>query len=240
MRYMMLIYTEESKDIPFGTPEWDQLMVEYRAFGEEARRRNAMIAGDPLQSVETATTIRQQDGRAVTLDGPFAETKEQLGGYYILECKDKAEALELAAMIPSAKHGSIEVRPMGGHEKRYVDPPKKTHYIALIYGEESKFLPPTDPRVMAGINQHQALTARAIEAGEFVTGDGLAMTSSAVTVRVRDGRTVLTDGPFAETKEQLGGFYIFNCEDLDRAMALVSQLPQPEHGCIEIRPLQEM
>ncbi|MGE0601331.1 MAG: YciI family protein [Dehalococcoidia bacterium] len=240
MRYMMLIYSDESEDIPYGTPEWDQLMAEYRAFGNEARRRNAVVAGDPLQSTETATTLRPQGGKLATFDGPFAETKEQLGGYYILECKDQAEALELAAMIPSAKHGSIEVRPMAGHELRYLEPPKKKHYITLIYGEEAKYLPETDSQLAEGFRQHQALTARAIEAGEFVAGDGLALTKDAVTVRVRDGKVLHTDGPFAETREQLGGFYIFNCDDLDRAIALTSQIPAYDHGCFEIRPLQEV
>ncbi len=215
-------------------------MVEYRAFGEEARRRNAVIAGDPLQSTETSTTLRPQGGKLVMLDGPFAETKEQLGGYYILECRDHSEALELAAMIPSAKHGSIEVRPMAGHEKRVLDPPKRKHYISLIYGQESLYLPRTETEVVEGIRQHQSLTERAIESGEFVTGDGLGMTKDAVTVRVRDGKAIHTDGPFAETKEQLGGFYIFNCDDLDRAIALTSQLPAAGHECFEIRPLQEV
>lgn len=241
MRYMMLIYSDETKDIPYGTPEWDQMMVEYRAFGEEARRRNAVIAGDPLQSTETATTLRPQGGKLATVDGPFAETKEQLGGYYILECRDQAEALELAAMIPTAKHGCIEVRPMGGHDTRHLEPPKRKRYISLIYGEESRFLPQSSSGVMEGISQHQALTARAIEGGEFIAGDGLALTKQAVTVRVRDGKVLLTDGPFAETKEQLGGFYIFNCDNLDRVMDLSSQIPLDEgNGCIEIRPLQDV
>jgi hypothetical protein len=190
--------------------------------------------------VETATTLRLQNGKLVTLDGPFAETKEQLGGYYILECRDQAEALELAAMIPSAKKGSIEVRPMGGHESRVLEPPKRKHYIALIYGEESKYLPPDDPRQLQSLNQHQSLNSRTTESGEFVAGDGLALTRDAVTVRVRNGKAIHTDGPFAETKEQLGGFYIFNCDDLDRALALASQIPAGDYGCVEVRPLQEV
>ena len=240
MRYMMLIYSEEKKDIPFGTPEWDQLMVEYRAFGEEVRRRNAMVAADPLQSVETATTLRQQDGNTVMLDGPFAETREQLGGFYILDCKDKAEALELAAMIPSAKHGSIEVRQLFGHEQRFFEPPRQKHYMVLIYGDESKFLKQDDPLLQSRLNEHKQLTDDTIQSGEYVGGDALALTNTAVTVRVRDGQTIHTDGPFAETKEQLGGFYLFNTRDLDRAIELAKRIPMGPIGCLEVRPIQEV
>lgn len=239
MRYMCLIYSDEKQDIPYGTPEWDQLMVEYRAFGAEATRRNAIITGDPLQNTETATTLRQQGGKSVILDGPFAETREQLGGFYILDCKDQGEVLELAAMIPSAKRGSIEVRPMAGHERRFLEPEQRTRYMLLIYGQEANFLPVEDPRVMDGIGQHQRLTSEMIENGEFIAGDGLALTTDAVTVRVRDGKALHTDGPFAETREQLGGFYMINVSDLDRALELARRLPI-ENGCIEIRPVLEV
>ncbi len=237
---MMLIYTDETQDIPYGTPEWDQLMVEYRVFGEEVRRRDAMVAGDPLESVETATTLRQQDGKTVMFDGPFAETKEQLGGFYVLDCNDKAEAVELAAMIPSAKHGSIEVREMFGHEKRFFDPPRQKRYMVLIYGEESKFLQQDDPLLHARLGEHKQLTDDTIESGEYVGGDALALTKDAVTVRVRNGQTLLSDGPFAETREQLGGFYLFNTSDLDRAIELAKRIPVGPFGCLEIRPVQEV
>ncbi len=239
MRYIMLIASDEKTDIPYGTPEWDQHMIDYRAFSDEARRRNALIAGDPLQSVETATTLRMRGGGLSTFDGPYAETKEQLGGFYILECRDEAEALELAAMIPTAKHGAIEVRQMFGHETRYLETSAGSKYMVLIYGDEAGYLPPGDPQVMAGVSEHQAVTARAIESGEFVTGDGLMPPSRAKTVRVRSGAAQVTDGPFAETREQVSGFYIFACANLDRALALASQLPIGA-GCLEIRPLLEV
>ena len=239
MRHMLLIYTDESKDIPYGTPEWDQLMVEYRAFGEEARRRCTFVSGDPLQSVETATTLRLKDGKRVTLDGPFAETKEQLGGYYILECS-KEDAVALAAMVPSAKHGSIEVRAMVGHETRVIDPPKQTRYMLMLYGDQSKYLPEEHPAVVEGIKGHQRLTNWLIERGEFVAGDALERAERAVTVRVRDDRILLADGPFAETKEQIGGFYILNVRDLDYMLELASKFPLSTDSALEIRPLQDV
>lgn len=235
MRYLLLIASDEKTDIPYGTAEWDEQMVEYRAFSEECRRRGAMVAGDPLQSVETATTLRVKGGDWVTLDGPYAETREQLGGYYLLDCRDETEALELAAMIPTARRGSIEVRRCAGHDSRHLDR-QGQQYMVLIYGAEEDYLPQGDPRLTTAMSAHQALTNQTLESGEYVGGDGLYPPSLAKTVRVRDGNALVTDGPFAETREQLGGFYIFACDDLDRALSLAREIPVLS-GCLEVRPI---
>jgi hypothetical protein len=239
MRHMLLIYTDESQDIAPGDPGWDQLMAEYRAFSAEAARRCTFVTGAPLQPTETATTLRLKDGKRLTLDGPFAETREQLGGYYILECS-REDALALAAMVPSARRGAIEVRRMAGHDIRVVDPPRQTRYMLLICGDQSNFLPDDHPAVVEGIKGHQRFTNRLIERGEFVAGDALARAETATTVRVRDGRVLHTDGPFAETREQIGGFYVLNVRDLDDMLELASKFPLSEDGCYEIRPLQEV
>ena len=112
MKYMCLIYSHEAKQPQPGTPEMGELMQGYMAFTQDIREKNVMVAGDPLQPVGTATTVRLRGGKVETTDGPFAETKEQLGGYYILDCRDLDEALAYAAKIPSAAFGSIEVRPI--------------------------------------------------------------------------------------------------------------------------------
>ena len=116
MRYMVLIYSAESADPAGGTPEEAEMMAGYRAFGEEAGRRGAIETGERLRPVADAKTIRVRDGKTFTSDGPFAETREQLGGFYILNSGTEAEAIDLAAMIPGAKHGSIEVRPIWAME----------------------------------------------------------------------------------------------------------------------------
>lgn len=238
MRYLLLIASDEATGIPYGTPEWDEQMVAYRAFSAECQARGVMVAGDPLESVETATTLRLSNGNLVTLDGPYAETREQLGGYYLLDCDSEGEALELAAKIPTAARGSIEVRQCAGHDSRHISHDGQ-QYMVLIYGAEADNPPPGDPRLAAMMGEHQALTARTLETGEYVGGDGLHAPSLAKTVRVRDGAVVVTDGPFAETREQLGGYYIFACDDLDRALTLARQIPIAS-GCLEVRPLLAM
>jgi hypothetical protein len=109
---MLLIYTDESTDLNPGDEGFEEMMAGYSAFTEEVRSNGAFEAGDPLQPVATATTVRVRDGKTSHIDGPFAETKEQLGGYYILNCEDLDQALAYAAKIPSASRGSIEVRPI--------------------------------------------------------------------------------------------------------------------------------
>ena len=112
MQYMLLIYASESAEPVPGTPEFEKMMGGYFAFTNTAKEKGAMVAGDALEKVSTATTVRVRDGNTETTDGPFAETREILGGYYLLDCKDLDEAIGYAAQIPSAKYGSIEIRPV--------------------------------------------------------------------------------------------------------------------------------
>ena len=112
MRYLMLIYsTEQNEPQPAGT-EFREMMEGYRVFTQDVQQRGLMEGGEALQPISTATTVRVRGGERLVTDGPFAETKEQLGGFYLLKCKDLDEAIDLAARIPGALHGSIEIRPI--------------------------------------------------------------------------------------------------------------------------------
>ncbi len=112
MRYLCLIYDEEQKLAAMSKSESDAFMGEYFAFTEAIRQSGHYIGGEALQPVQTATTVRIRSGKMSTTDGPFAETKEQLGGYYLINARDLNDALQIAAKIPSARLGSVEVRPV--------------------------------------------------------------------------------------------------------------------------------
>jgi hypothetical protein len=116
MKYILLIYSDEKQAYQPGTPEFGEMVGAYNAFGEAARAAGVFVYGEALHDTPAATTVRVRDGERLVTDGPFAETKEQLGGYYVLECKDLDEAIAWAARIPTASHahqnGSIEVRPL--------------------------------------------------------------------------------------------------------------------------------
>ena len=112
MKYRCLIYDEEKKLAEMTQSDSAAFMGEYFAFSEEIRKAGQYVDGNALQPVHTATTVRVRNGKVSTNDGPFAETKEQLGGYYLVEARDLNEAIQIAARIPSARIGSVEVRPI--------------------------------------------------------------------------------------------------------------------------------
>lgn len=114
MRYLALIYdTPSTSEGPEpGTPEFDAMMEPWNKLNQAYVDAGVMAGGEALLPPETATTVRVRGGKTETMDGPYAETKEQLGGYYILDCKDLDAAIHYAAMIPVAETGSVEVRPI--------------------------------------------------------------------------------------------------------------------------------
>ena len=111
-QYALLIYTEERPQEEVSQEQWNEVMDAYNAFTKEIAERGIMRGGEALEDTNTATTVRVRDGKTLTTDGPFAETKEVLGGFYLVDCKDLDEAIEVAAKIPGAQLGSVEVRPV--------------------------------------------------------------------------------------------------------------------------------
>jgi len=117
MQYLLLIYDKESDWGKLSAAERDAIMKEYREFSKSMNESGHYRAGSQLHPVSKATTVRVRDGKKLITDGPFADTKEQLGGYYLIEAKDLDEAVGLAARVPSARFGSIEVRPLVGRDR---------------------------------------------------------------------------------------------------------------------------
>jgi hypothetical protein len=115
MRYLCLIYSDETQWEKMSKAEMDAVLGEYFAFTKDIKKSGHYIGGDELQPTQTATTVRVRNGKISTTDGPFAETKEQLGGYYLINAKDLNDAIQVAARIPSVRVGSIEVRPIVEH-----------------------------------------------------------------------------------------------------------------------------
>jgi hypothetical protein len=112
MRYALLICTDEKAVAALSPDDGQAALNEYLAFADEMGKRGVLQAGERLRPTTDATTVRVRDGEVLTADGPFAETKEQMGGFYLVDCKDLDEAIEVAAKIPGARIGTIEVRPI--------------------------------------------------------------------------------------------------------------------------------
>ena len=112
MRYLCLIYDDEKKWGAIPQSEQEAILGEYFAFGDSIKKSGHYLGGEALQPVQTATTVRVRNGKTATTDGPFAETKEQLGGFYMIEARDLNDAIQVASRIPGARTGSVEVRPI--------------------------------------------------------------------------------------------------------------------------------
>jgi hypothetical protein len=130
MKYLLTIYNDESGWSEVTPEQSGQIMAAYEAFGRAATEAGVMLGGEGLQPTSTATTVRVRDGETVTSDGPFAETREQLGGYYLLDCRDLDEAIGWAARIPGAQQGSIEVRPVMDYDAAGLDRDVQAHEAA--------------------------------------------------------------------------------------------------------------
>jgi hypothetical protein len=111
-QYMLLIYDEEAQRAGASEADMAGVMQEYSAYTDSLTQHGAMKDGAALDPISTARTVRVRDGQALVVDGPFAETKEQLGGFYLVECETIDQAIEAAKMCPGAKYGSVEVRPV--------------------------------------------------------------------------------------------------------------------------------
>src|ERR1700726_456167 len=116
MQYLLLIYQNEADYAKLDAAASQKMLAEYGAFTQGIIQSGNFKAGDALQPISTATTVRVREGKTLTTDGPFAETREQLGGYYMIEAKNLDEAIAIASRVPSAKSGSIEVRPVMVYE----------------------------------------------------------------------------------------------------------------------------
>ncbi len=115
MKYLFLIYAAEASSPKPGSAEFDKMMQGYQELAQEMDAKGVMKGGNALDSIATATTVQVRNGKALTTDGPFAETKEQLGGFFLVECQDLDEAIAYAGRIPTAQFGSIEIRPVMDH-----------------------------------------------------------------------------------------------------------------------------
>jgi hypothetical protein len=223
---------EESAAMPIATQEWVAEMD-----GRGVRREGAA-----LRPVREAAVVRSRDGELLISDGPFAETKEQIAGYDVVECSSLDEAIEVAAKHPVAPFGAIEVRPFdSGGWWRSADrrgPGDDPEYLMLHCLDETAELSSADDCDVPGspaARAQQAWDADTYARGVKLAGGRLQPASAARTVRVRDGDVLVTDGPFAETKEQVAGLNILTCPSLAQAIQIASQHPTVRIGTFELR-----
>ena len=245
MRYLLTLYADESLNEASTPEELKSMMDEYTALSREWLGKGVMLSGEGLDPSSTATTVRVRGGERLITDGPFAESKEQLGGYYVVDCGSLDEAIELAARIPVTRRGSVEVRPVMNYEAMGAEAPtwrSESHakkYVLTLWGDESAWETWSPEQLQENMSLWADYDREATAAGVLLGGEGLEPSKTAKTVRVRDDERIVSDGPFAETKEQLGGFYLLDCKDLDQAIEWAAKVPMPDDEPVEIRPVMD-
>lgn len=245
MKYMMLIHGAENC---WTDEERTACMVESLAICDELATQDKFIHASPLQSVATAATVRVRDGRPLVTEGPFAETTEQLGGYYLLDLADLDEAIAVAGRLPPASKGTVEIRPVfdldGLPPARPVptgtDASAGTPFMFLCYDDEAAWKAAGPDALRAAMAEAVGLTRELDAAGQYLRASPLHPAATATCVRVREGKRVITDGPFAETHEVLGGFYLILAKSREAALKFAARHPGAPVGAVEVRPLFDM
>jgi hypothetical protein len=254
---MLIHAVDESRleDLP------PQVETELEAWVEEMVGRGIELDGARLHPASDATTVRAPGGEVQVTDGPFAETKEQIAGYDVIDCDDLDTAIAVASAHPTLHVGAIEVRAfeegMPSPEVPETVADGKRRYLMLVCADMRRAMAeesapsdveavspdlwdPPDPEPVPADDDPMGIDAWCDSvADRRIYGWPLAFPSSAVTVRRVDGRVVTTDGPFAETKEQVAGYDLLECRDLDEALAAAGTHPVAAGGVLEIRPLRD-
>ncbi|WP_084965314.1 YciI family protein [Thermoactinospora rubra] len=234
MKYLLLCVGDEAPWAQAGPQERKAIYEQWGAYTAMLRARGAERGGNELAHSSTATTIRKSGGQVLITDGPYAETVEQISGYVLIEARDLQEALELAKAQP----GDVEIRPVmdTGPDIPPGDNPGGVRYALLIYGDESAWEQAGPEDAERAMKAHGDYTALLRERNAYLGGEALQPSATALTVRKKDREVMVTDGPFAETVEHLGGYYEIAARDLDEAIELAKALPE---DIVEVRPVVE-
>jgi len=205
--------------------------------------KGQLLAASPLHPVATRSTVRVRDGHRQITAGPFAETTEQLGGYYLMDVKDLEEAIAIASRLPGAKKGTVEIRPifkLDGlpTEKLHLQPDIErglTKFMFLCYDDEEAWTKAGPEAQLPAMQEAVALTYQIDAKGQYLIATPLHPSSVATSVRIRNGRRIISDGPFAETREVLGDYYLLLAKDREEALEYASQHPGARVGSVEVR-----
>jgi hypothetical protein len=237
MKYVFLLAGDENEWRAQSLEESGRILAAHQALEHELDARGQFVDGDPLEPRATAVTVRPRCDGWVLTDGPFAESKEQLAGYYLIEAESMDEALRWARKLPKP-HGSdaYEVRPVRTGAQWRGPLRGKQCYMLLLVASAERLARQTRDEVFASIDRHYELSLELAAQGRFAASRSLDPPSRARTLRERDGDTVVTDGPFAETKEAVAGYFIVACDARDDAVEIAKRLCSGLDA-VEVRPV---
>jgi len=236
MKYLLMINTDESAQATLGERELAALVERHTAVARALQADGKWVSAARLRFGVDARTIRRRGADTVVVDGPFAESKEVLGGFYLIEAASKEEAVQWAKKLPLRERGSVEVRP-ARTGATWRGPISAGRQFAVLFIADSD-KPLSRVQMFDAIDAHYELSLELAAQGKFVSSRSLEPPPSAATVRWQNGEHVVTDGPFAETKEFVAGYFVIACEGSDEAIAWARRLMVGSDAC-EVRPVWE-
>jgi hypothetical protein len=249
MRFACLGYLDEKKWDAMSRSEQDAMVEECFAYDSELLKNGNWIdGGQALQNAQTAKTLRLKNGKLVVTDGPFVETKETLGGIGILEATDMAHAVQLMSQHPGVRYGfPFEIRPVDEvlnercqSEAPPASPSLGKKFVCLGCSDESVWNAMSKEKQEAMLEECVAYDEVLRRFGRVVGGEALQTSQTARTIRLKGGKVIVTDGPYAETKEQVGGLAVCEFQDMDQAIQAWSNHPCLRMGdALELRPVDE-
>lgn len=247
MKYMFLIH---GKETGWTEPERESCMVESMEICRELERMGKWITSSPLLPVSTAQTVHASAGKRWVTSGPFAETAEQLGGFYILDFEDLDEAISVASRLPPASKGTVEIRPMHDHPRSRED---RFECLESLDGNEKAYLimlyAPSAVSTMDDFNPSTAMASAAsvlLAISEKVgperwIGDGVLHSPEVATcVRIRDQRRIVSDGTSEPDDEPLMGFSVILAASIEDAVAVLTETQESWEGPMEVRALFDL
>jgi hypothetical protein len=239
MKYMILLTGDEDEIAARPLEDGARAIQTHQALERELQSRGKFLDGDPLQPKRAAVTVRRRGEGFVVTDGPFVETREHLGGFYLIEADSLEEALGWARKLkPPTGSQAFEVRParMGA---QWHGPVRGKERYMLLFAESPERMAPTPDELMREVDRHLEVSLELAAQSRFWGGRSLGPPSAAKTLRPGGGGTVVTDGPFAETREVVAGYVIVACDAKDEAVEIAKALCS-EHGAVEVRPIWDI
>jgi hypothetical protein len=228
MDWMLLIVNQ--KDAPPGESVG---MAEMQAFAGEIGRQGKMRGGAPLHPEAAGARVAVRGGRATVTDGPFAETKEVVGGFFLIDAANRDEAIEIAKRCPHARVGIVELRPLS--DRDVAGSAQGVSFMLLLH-----MAPDLSDADGAKYREMVAFDEALRREGSYLESAQLPLEPSGARVSARGGRLLATDGPFSESKEVAGGYYIVNAADRVAAIEIAKRCPHARWGAVEVREVMKI
>jgi hypothetical protein len=243
MKYMLLVYSPENSWSP---DEWKKCVETSLGICQEIAAKGQLLSAAPLLPVATGGTVRVRDGQKLITTGPFAETIEQLGGFYIIDVDNLDEAIAISGRLPAAAKGTVEIRPLlklEGLPTEKLSPESSgpetslSKFMFLCYDDEEAWRQAGPEAHLAAMQEAVTLTHWLDQRGQYLSASPLHPIATATSVRIRNGHRLVTDGPFAETREVLGGYYVMLAQDQAEALEIAARHSGARVGAVEVRQI---